>query len=322
MKSEYINHTNYIDWFLCFSDNELTKAETALLMQFVADNPHLKPELDNMVNTVVKPDTTQFFNKKNLLKKYVPHDDTAIILYLDNELNETEKANFERSIDNESAIQISGFKQTYLQSDTTIVFSHKEKLYKKAKPIITFYSFLKFAASVLLLIGLGFLGIQLFPKKENTNQEYARHSIKTPTIKETENKKFINKTPEVFIAKVPHTPTKKNIAVSKKGNPYIGTVNKKDTNITDNENLVLKEIPSITTTDIALNNDIKIDYPIHIKQSPIAFSTVPSSLASQEKNKTNSIFNTTLNSIKDRVLNTLSGGGDEINVAFFAINTK
>ena len=322
MKSNFISHTNYLDWFLCFSDNELTKAETSMLMQFVADNPHLKSELDDILNTKLKPNNAQTFDQKNKLKKGTADDDTSIILYIDNELNETEKINFEKSISKEQSISINRFKQTYLQADTSIVFSDKEKLYKKTKPIIALNTLLKFAASVLLLIGIGYLGIQFINKKENKNQEYAIHTIKKTPILETENIDSVTIIPKRIIAQVHKSTPAHHLVASKKDNADIQSAAMVEANISDKKSFTLKEIPGIAITDIALNNDIKIDNQLIAQQPAITIPTAISANPYQEKNKANSVFNSTLNSLKYRVLNTLSGGGDEINVAFLAINTK
>ena len=65
-----VTKDNFEEYALLYADKELTKVEEKALLNFVAQHPELKPELDAYASVVLTPDTNIVFSeKKDLLKE-------------------------------------------------------------------------------------------------------------------------------------------------------------------------------------------------------------------------------------------------------------
>ena len=60
-----INRHNYESFFLMYVDNELSAAEKNGVAIFIEQNPDLKPELELLQQSILKPESIVFNSKKS-----------------------------------------------------------------------------------------------------------------------------------------------------------------------------------------------------------------------------------------------------------------
>src|SRR5580704_12277704 len=102
MLTVMITRNNYEEFFMLYTDNELSDRERKAVEEFVAANPDLKEELYALQQSVLKPESNIVFeNKEMLMKGNSPlinqnNYEEYFLLYTDNELNETQKKEVEQ----------------------------------------------------------------------------------------------------------------------------------------------------------------------------------------------------------------------------------
>ncbi|MBL7749275.1 MAG: hypothetical protein JNM19_17685 [Chitinophagaceae bacterium] len=64
-----ISHYNYEEWFVLYTDNELTASQKNTVDQFIAANPALKKELDLLQKIRLQPEPIEFKYKQSLYRK-------------------------------------------------------------------------------------------------------------------------------------------------------------------------------------------------------------------------------------------------------------
>ncbi len=138
-----INRHNYEEYFLLYADGELSAIQKTSVEHFIAANPDLEQELTLLLNSKIPIDTTVSFSHKHLLYKpeiesiSLQNMEEALLLYIDDELNETDKAKTEAIIRQNATIQesLSILQKTKLEKEQ-IIFPNKQYLYKKDTPVI------------------------------------------------------------------------------------------------------------------------------------------------------------------------------------------
>ncbi|MCX6317177.1 MAG: hypothetical protein NTW29_07790 [Bacteroidetes bacterium] len=160
-----IDRHNYEEYFILYMDNELSAAGRRMVESFVQNNPHLKEELESLIQYKLEPDTQITFDGKEELLRMNgtpmmanPDHETSLFLYADNELNDQDRAAVESLISTQPAVQKEWerIQQTKLRADESIVFPDKESLYRreeKVRPIIWW----RFAAAAVVLIAAGLI---------------------------------------------------------------------------------------------------------------------------------------------------------------------
>lgn len=163
-----ITRNNYEEYFLLYTDNELTDAEKKAVEDFIAANPDLKEELSLLKQSVFKPEQHIVFENKELLMKkeerdaFINHSnyEEYFLLYTDNELNETQKKEVESFASANPALkqELDILLQTCLQPDAAIVFKNKEILFRKEKDerVIPVF-WISVAATVAVILVLFFM---------------------------------------------------------------------------------------------------------------------------------------------------------------------
>ncbi|MFT3681830.1 MAG: hypothetical protein QM791_16275 [Ferruginibacter sp.] len=167
-----INRTNYEEFFLLYIDNELSVAEKNAVDFFLLENPDLQEELLMLKQSVVKPESIVFDNKKQLLKPETIAADLQekLLFHLDAELNKKETAVLEQLIKTDAATKKEWdiLQQTKLQPDTTVIFKDKHLLYKKEAGRVVGMRWWRMAAAAVL-VGFGIWGTTMFLSKSSTN---------------------------------------------------------------------------------------------------------------------------------------------------------
>lgn len=105
-----ITRDNYEEFFLLYTDNELSAADAHAVERFVADHPDLREELEALLQCKLSPDTHLAFPDQEALLKPEPEGsaETGASLYY-----------------------IDGL--PFLHPDNSIVFPDKDRLYRNAK---------------------------------------------------------------------------------------------------------------------------------------------------------------------------------------------
>ena len=165
-----INRNNYEEYFLLYTDKELTAAEKNMVELFVQQNPDLEEEFIMLRQAVAKPDTDIIIQNKSSLFKNdgvispINYEE-KFLLYADNELTLSEIQETEKFALSNSSLQneFTLLQQVKYEADTSIVFPDKRSLYKKEEDnkIIPFL-WKAIAAAVLLGVGL-WTGISYLP---------------------------------------------------------------------------------------------------------------------------------------------------------------
>lgn len=173
MKKEKINIENYEAYLLDYMEGNLSKEDTALLLEFVVLHPELNINL-NELESLTLVDENIAFDNKNSLKKTAAQlvSDEQLVDYIENKINAEEKTRIEKlsAAYPEIEKELNLYKKTILVPDAAIVFEDKKALKKEAKIIYLFSrQTLSIAAAIVLLIGLVIL-FNYFSSNETQKQ--------------------------------------------------------------------------------------------------------------------------------------------------------
>jgi len=156
-----ITRNNYEEFFLDYIEGELNVDEELALQVFLAENPDLKEELDEIASVDLKCETFDVSDKKPSLKTipFQVNFDDFCIAQMEGDLDAYENDAFEQYIAShpEKKKQLEFYHKTKLEADKSIVFTNK-KILKRSKKGILFkpflYASLASAASIALLFSI------------------------------------------------------------------------------------------------------------------------------------------------------------------------
>ena len=158
--SNDINTGNYEEFFILYMDNELNLEQRKMVESFLESHPELRGELDLLLSTQLPAETVNF-DKASLLSSSMKlsTSEEELLLYLDNELPASEKNRLELELasNKEYQHQHSILLQTKLDAAELIPYPNKEELYHRSTRVIAFKFYLRIAAAVLLVAGMGSL---------------------------------------------------------------------------------------------------------------------------------------------------------------------
>jgi hypothetical protein len=158
-----INRNNYEELFLLYVDNELSASERMAVESFVSQNPDLKEELTRLKQSTLRPDNSISFNHKELLMSESGGNavinntnyEEFFLLYTDGELDSAGKKAVEEFASHHTYLheELALLQRARLDPDDTILFEHKEILYKKEEDRKVFWlPRLRIAAAILILL--------------------------------------------------------------------------------------------------------------------------------------------------------------------------
>jgi hypothetical protein len=133
-----ITRDNYEEFFLLYTDNELSEAERHEVERFVAGHPDLREEWETLLQCKLSPDPgLSFSGREALLKPEIEGSayTGALLSYIDGELTTEERTRIEAVILDQPrvAIELAVLRQTISRPDPAILFPEKDRLYKPEK---------------------------------------------------------------------------------------------------------------------------------------------------------------------------------------------
>lgn len=167
-----INRDNYEEYFILYTDNELSPAERMAVEQFVQENPDMQAELQLFLHTKLPEEEVVFADKASLLK--APETsvwEESMLLEIDGELDTNGRLQLEEIIKSNPVARRDWetLQQTRLQADTSIVFPDKASLYRKEQSTrVVFMRRIRIAAAAVLLLAIGATTVQYMRSSEET----------------------------------------------------------------------------------------------------------------------------------------------------------
>ncbi len=175
-----INRHNYEEYFILYMDNELGAEERRRVEEFVALHPDLREELELLLQSKLEPEQHVVFENKGELMRFnepinainMANYEEWLLLYIDNELNETERKAVEQFASANPTVQqeLNLLLKTTLQAET-IVFPGKESLYRKEEKVRRIPAWWRFAAAAAIVIAVGTTGLLILNTDKTTSAE-------------------------------------------------------------------------------------------------------------------------------------------------------
>lgn len=177
-----INRHNYEEYFILYMDNELSSDDRRMVEAFIAQHPDLKEELELLQQFKLEPDTAVTYTGKEELMKIdgsspvtLTNYDEWLSLYIDNELTPEQRGNVEKFLTENPAIntELSFYKRSKLQTET-IVFAHKESLYKQEEKVRRITPIWWRVAAAVLIIVIGTTVVLVNNKSAGNKDDIAK----------------------------------------------------------------------------------------------------------------------------------------------------
>jgi hypothetical protein len=178
-----INRHNYEEYFILYMDNELDSNDRRQVEEFIQKNPDLKEELDILLQYKLVPDTNIVFKGKEELMMHDDHSSVNhgdyeewLVLYMDNELNSTQKIAVEQFMANHPAAkeELALLQRTRLQPEQ-IIFADKKSLFRKEEKVRAIpLRWWRIAAAAVLILGAGLTTVIVLDKKSADKENIAK----------------------------------------------------------------------------------------------------------------------------------------------------
>jgi hypothetical protein len=158
-----INRGNYEEYFLLYTDDELSADLRKELESFVQQNPDLREELEVLQSLKIQPELDIELDNKDFLLKGIntinADMEASMLLHLDHELDATKAGSLETAIASDENLRKEWelLLKTRLQTEA-VVFEQKEVLYRKETEVVPMFKMqwtrYAAAAAVVLIAGL------------------------------------------------------------------------------------------------------------------------------------------------------------------------
>ena len=200
-----INRHNYEEFFLLYTDRELSSAERMAVEQFVQDNPDLADEFATLQQSTLPADEAILMDKsmlyRNASNEIGLHNHTEqFLLYVDDELSADERNAVETFVLQHPALQETfiQFKQTKLPPEQ-VIFPDKNSLYRSVsekKPVV-YMQWMRMVAAAAI-IGFGFFIWTIAGDNSTANNNTQLAAVTgTKTVRPgTANNAAVGKAPE------------------------------------------------------------------------------------------------------------------------------
>lgn len=223
-----ISRSNYEEYFLLYTDNELTLEEKEAVDAFVLLHPDLQEELQMLMETRLEPADISFGDTSSLLAENfkAAELEESLLLYIDGELEGQDKTMVEKELKNNTVLQeeYTLLLQTKLSPADKIAYPNKEELYRhteeeRKRPFIWW----RVAAAVVVLLGAS--TVLLMNKK---GEEIVIPVAKNTPVKDDRK---VNQ-PENYTVKTTDVPGDKKVVEQslQEGTPAIAIKPKKENN--------------------------------------------------------------------------------------------
>jgi anti-sigma factor RsiW len=153
-----ITRSNYEEYFLLYVDDELSAEDKAAVDQFLLLNPDLAQELDILQQAKLPEEFILMDEKESLFSDSMKTKafDEALLLYVDNELNEAESRAVEEKLKQDAAYRLEYelLLKTKSPADEIVTCTFKGELYRHEKrriPVLWW----RVAAAVLVVLSIG-----------------------------------------------------------------------------------------------------------------------------------------------------------------------
>ncbi|MCZ4693427.1 hypothetical protein DWB61_01425 [Ancylomarina euxinus] len=201
-----ITRNNYEEFFLDYIEGEISAKDKLALESFLAQNPDLKEELDEMMDMDLKCEAETVSEKAVHLKDipFKENFDDFCIAQLEGDLDSYESKAFEEFVisNPDKAKDLALYHKTKLEADVSNVFKNKKNLKKRNKTIIIrqfVYTTLATAASIAILFSVWTSELENNPTglkneqvSQNTSMQItASDSVKTNITKEISTLKSV-----------------------------------------------------------------------------------------------------------------------------------
>lgn len=200
--NDIINLGNYEEYFILYMDDELNAEQKRMVEDFLQKNPQLQSELDILLSTKLPVEEITFANKEDLMSSQMKSEtvDENLLLYLDNELNTEERSRVETQLQSDAAylLQYNSLLQTRLDPSDVIAYPNKKELYRHSGGIISFTTWMRIAAAIILIATAAILFV-FYPSKNVHNNSVAttttdpikKQTVTLPTVTNTQNESTI-----------------------------------------------------------------------------------------------------------------------------------
>lgn len=162
-----LNRKTYEEYFLLYTDHELSDTDRKMVEAFVLENPDLKPELDLFLASKFSMDAEIVFNNKEFLKKSVSiinesNYESYQLAFIDNELSGNLRNEFLyfNALNPAAQLNLDLLFKTKLEADIHLVYPDKNSLLsqnivgRRVVPFIPYWLRISAAAAILLAISL------------------------------------------------------------------------------------------------------------------------------------------------------------------------
>ncbi len=332
-----INQHNYEEFFLMYVDNELSAQEKEMVERFAQQNPELAGELDLLKQTVLGSDEDTAFAGKEKLLRSAALTEEELLTYLDGEAGTELTGKVEQAAisDNKLQLEFDTLSKLYFEADTSVKYAGKEKLYKRAAVRSMDWRKLAIAASLLLCVSTWLVLNQ--SEQEEVNDD--RVAVNTPPVKQpvvaapavidTINNTDTPVMQEPSSSEAHRENTEKQSKPSAR--PNYSTV--EHTTVQEPVTSKTEGINNGSSAIVNNGNGVKsnqgqsspepVKEPVETTSRQAAVEAPASVVSVKEPEKEKkSLFKKIGKQISDRALDILSDGGDNINVAGFAIRVE
>lgn len=179
---EFINRNNYEEILILYIDRELSATEKAMADLFLNNNSDIQQEFKKLLALKLPTENICFADKSTLLKSEkainLNNYEENFLLYVDEELSQTEKQNIERFVLQNPSLQpaFTNINNTKLEAEL-IKHPNKSELYKKErKPILFLLQRVAVAAAVF---GFLFFTWNIISNQSNANKNSVKSEQKT-----------------------------------------------------------------------------------------------------------------------------------------------